>query len=94
MPVKPYCLQCDDLRLDKPVGCVDCKNSGHARRTALREVLEGPLTIKKMIMQKASMGEIKALAIKDGMSTLKQDGVYKVFKGDCDCKQVSAVCVV
>ena len=73
---------------------MDCKNSGHAGRTPLHEVLEGSLTIKKMIMQKASMGEIKALAIKDGMSTLKQDGVYKVFKGDCDCKQVSAVCVV
>jgi type II secretory ATPase GspE/PulE/Tfp pilus assembly ATPase PilB-like protein len=84
----------DDLLIKKPVGCVDCKNSGYAGRTGLHEALQGSLTIKKMIMQKATMEEIKVVAIDEGMSTLKQDGIFKIFKGDCDFKQVSAVCVV
>ena len=28
------------------------------------------------------------------ISTLKQDGIYKILKGDCDLKQVMAVCIV
>ncbi|MGV7222448.1 MAG: GspE/PulE family protein [Nitrospinales bacterium] len=84
----------DKLLIKKPVGCADCKNSGYAGRTGLHEALQGSLTIKKMIMQKASMEDIKDVAIEEGMSTLKQDGIYKIFKGDCDFKQVSAVCVV
>ena len=84
----------DDLLIKKPVGCADCKNTGYAGRTGLHEALQGSLTIKKMIMQKASMEEIKEVAIEEGMSTLKQDGIFKIFKGDCDFKQVSAVCVV
>ena len=84
----------DKLLIKKPVGCADCKKSGYLGRTGLHEALQGSLTIKKMIMQKASMEDIKEMAIEEGMSTLKQDGIYKVFKGDCDFKQVSAVCVV
>ena len=26
--------------------------------------------------------------------SLKQDGIYKIFKGDCDLKQLLAVCIV
>jgi type II secretory ATPase GspE/PulE/Tfp pilus assembly ATPase PilB-like protein len=84
----------DELQIKKPVGCPDCKNTGYAGRTGLHEALQGSLTIKKMIMQKASMEDIKEVAIEEGMSTLKQDGIYKIFKGDCDFKQVSAVCVM
>ena len=83
----------NDLMLKKPVGCAECNNSGYAGRIGLHEVLQGSLTIKKMIMHKASMEEIKEVAIKEGMSTLKQDGIYKVFTGNCDFKQVLTVCV-
>ena len=47
-----------------------------------------------MIMNKALIEDIRAQAIKDGMTTLKQDGILKVFKGDCDLKQVMAVCII
>jgi len=42
----------------------------------------------------ALVEEIQEQAIQDGMTTLKQDGIQKIFKGECDFKQVSAVCVV
>ncbi len=84
----------DDLMLNKPVGCAKCNDTGYAGRTGLHELLEGTDDIKRMIMQKKLVEELRAQAIKDGMTTLKQDGIYKVFKGDCDLKQVMAVCIV
>ncbi|NIP99969.1 MAG: general secretion pathway protein GspE, partial [Nitrospinaceae bacterium] len=63
-------------------------------RTALHEALHGSSNIKQMIMRKSLVEEIRQQAIKDGMMTLKQDGIYKVFKGDCDLKQVMKVCIV
>jgi hypothetical protein len=32
-------------------------------------------------------------AIKDGMTTLKQDGMEKVFAGYCDMRHVRKVCI-
>ena len=45
-------------------------------------------------MKQALVEELREQALKDGMTTLKQDGIYKVFKGDCYLKQVMAVCIV
>ncbi len=84
----------NDLRLKKPVGCSRCSDTGYAGRTGLHEVLEGTDEMKRMIMSQSLIEELRAQAIKDGMTTLKQDGILKVFKGDCDLKQVLAVCIV
>ena len=84
----------NDLRLKKPAGCSKCNDTGYAGRTGLHEVLEGTEEMKRLIMSKALVEDLRAQAIKDGMTTLKQDGILKIFKGDCDLKQVLAVCIV
>jgi type II secretory ATPase GspE/PulE/Tfp pilus assembly ATPase PilB-like protein/GAF domain-containing protein len=84
----------DDLVLMGPAGCSACNDTGYAGRTGLHELLEGTDTMKRMIMQKTLVEELRKQAISDGMTTLKQDGIRKVFKGDCDLKQVLAVCIV
>jgi len=84
----------DDLKLKKPVGCERCGQSGYLGRMGLYELLEGTPAIKRLIMRRALVEEIQEQAIQDGMTTLKQDGIQKILKGDCDYKQVSAVCVV
>ena len=83
-----------ELILKKPVGCPKCGDSGYLGRTGLHELLEGTPAIKRLIMRKALMEELQEQAIQDGMTTLKQDGIQKIFKGECDYKQVAAVCVV
>ena len=45
-------------------------------------------------MKQALIEELREQALKDGMTTLKQDGIYEVFKGNCDLKQAMAVCIV
>ena len=84
----------DELMLKKPVGCEKCGGTGYAGRTGLHELLEGTDDIKRKIMTKETVEVLREQAIKDGMTTLKQDGIYKIFKGDCDLKQVLAVCIV
>jgi type II secretory ATPase GspE/PulE/Tfp pilus assembly ATPase PilB-like protein/transcriptional regulator with GAF, ATPase, and Fis domain len=82
------------LTLKKPVGCEDCGQTGYAGRTAIHEVLEGTPALKRQIVKQASGAELRKTAIEEGMNTLKQDGIIKVFKGDCDLKQVLAVCII
>ncbi|GJL78390.1 MAG: hypothetical protein NPINA01_13790 [Nitrospinaceae bacterium] len=83
-----------DLRLKKPVGCSACMDSGYSGRMALHEVLLGTPEIKKKIMQKSLVNELRELAMQEGMVTLKQDGIQKVFQGHCDLKQVLTVSAV
>jgi len=84
----------DELLLKRPVGCSKCTDTGYAGRTGIHEVLEGTDEIKRMVMKQSLMEEIREQAISDGMTTLKQDGIWKVFKGDTDLKQVMSVCIV
>jgi type II secretory ATPase GspE/PulE/Tfp pilus assembly ATPase PilB-like protein/GAF domain-containing protein len=84
----------DDLMLKKPVGCDSCNEKGYAGRTGIHECLEGTDEMKRMVMNQSPVEELRGQALSDGMTTLKQDGIYKIFKGDTDLKQVMAVCIV
>ena len=81
------------LRLFRPKGCPACSGTGYLGRTGLHELLLGTDKIKKMIQSQATMNELNAQAIEDGMTTLKQDGISKVFQGKCDLLQVRKVCI-
>lgn len=59
----------------------------------IHELLMGTDVMKKLIQSKAVMEDIRSQAIKDGMTTLKQDGIAKIFKGRCDLIQVRKVTI-
>jgi type II secretory ATPase GspE/PulE/Tfp pilus assembly ATPase PilB-like protein len=59
----------------------------------LHELLAGSDEMKKLIQNKARIDEIRNLAIEEGMTTLKQDGVEKIFGGNCDLLQVRKVTI-
>lgn len=82
-----------DLILYKPKGCPRCENSGYKGRLALHELLVGTDPIKKLIQRRAPVDEIREQAIADGMTTLLQDGIWKIFEGITDLKQVRSVCI-
>lgn len=83
----------NDLKLCRPNGCPNCNNTGYAGRTGLHELLLGTEKIKKMIQSQSTMNELSRQAIEDGMTTLKQDGIDKIFQGRCDLLQVRKVCI-
>ena len=83
----------DDLSLNRTEGCESCHNTGYAGRMGLHELLMGTDEMKKLIQEKAKMEDLRSQAIKDGMRTLKQDGIDKIFGGFCDLLQVRKVCI-
>ena len=76
-----------------PVGCEACGGTGYKGRVGLHELLLGTDPIKKLIQEHARVAEILAVALNEGMRTLKQDGVEKVLQGITDMHQVRAVCI-
>lgn len=83
----------DSLELYRPVGCQTCNKSGYRGRMGIHELLIGTGAIKEMIQRKARIETLREQAIKDGMRTLKQDGIEKVFAGSCNLVQVRKVCI-
>jgi type II secretory ATPase GspE/PulE/Tfp pilus assembly ATPase PilB-like protein len=76
-----------------PVGCDTCGGSGYKGRCGLHELLIGTDPVKKLIQEHARVAEITAVALAEGMRTLKQDGIEKVLQGVTDMHQVRAVCI-
>ena len=83
----------DELELYKAEGCEICSNTGYKGRMGIHELLMGTDEMKKRIQTKAPMEELRGQAIADGMTTLKQDGIEKIFQGYCDLIEVRKVCI-
>ena len=83
----------DDLTLHKANGCDKCGNTGYKGRTAIVELLDGTDEMQTLIQGKAKMELLREQAVKDGMTTLMQDGIRKVFLGQTDLQQVRRVCI-
>jgi type II secretory ATPase GspE/PulE/Tfp pilus assembly ATPase PilB-like protein len=82
-----------DLTLYRPKGCQKCQNTGYKGRTGLHELLAGTPNMKSLIQNKARMEEVRQQAIADGMTTLMQEGIRKIFVGQTDLAQVRKVCM-
>jgi len=83
----------EDLMLYRPKGCPKCGNTGFKGRTGIHELLLGTDSIKRLIQRRATIDELREQGIKDGMLTLMQDGIRKVFLGLTTFDQVRAVCI-
>ncbi|HEY9101052.1 GspE/PulE family protein [Chitinimonas sp.] len=79
--------------LYRPVGCEACNQTGYKGRVGLHELLVGTDLVKKRIQEHARVAELLAVALDEGMRTLKQDGIEKVMQGITDLHQVRAVCI-
>ena len=80
------------LTLYKRKGCRSCDNKGYAGRIGLHELLIGTDEVKKDILASAPVSQLVSTALKEGMRTLRQDGLEKVIEGHTDIQAVRAVC--
>jgi type II secretory ATPase GspE/PulE/Tfp pilus assembly ATPase PilB-like protein len=83
----------EDLILYRAKGCEACSNLGYKGRLGIHELMDGTPEIKLLIKNAAPTEKIFAQASEDGMATLKQDGIEKVFAGHTDMKEVRRVCL-
>jgi type II secretory ATPase GspE/PulE/Tfp pilus assembly ATPase PilB-like protein len=62
-------------------GCGQCRGTGYRGRVCLVEVLTPSSEIRGLIAGRATAGAIKERALREGMRTLREDGVAKVAAG-------------
>lgn len=75
----------------KSVGCRECRNTGFHGRQAIFEWMDTSNEIRQLILKNASSDVIREAALRDGMTTLAQDGWRLVQLGVTTVEEVLSV---
>jgi len=80
------------IKLYRGKGCEECNNLGFKGRIAIFEVIEISDEIKDLITGKGgNEKDFKVQAKKEGMLTMRQDGILKVLKGIVEMSEIDRV---
>lgn len=77
-----------EIRIYQGKGCEICHFTGYQGRIGIYEVLEVTPTIRKLITEKNDSDVISEAAIKEGMTTMMDDGLEKVLRGITTIEEV------
>jgi type II secretory ATPase GspE/PulE/Tfp pilus assembly ATPase PilB-like protein len=83
----------DTFTLYRPKGCNACDKTGYKGRMGIHELIVATDGIKRLIQKHETVEVMRDMAMKEGMTTLLQDGIYKSIQGFTDFKQVRRVCI-
>ena len=79
----------------KPVyrsaGCRECRNVGYSGRMGIYELLVANDEIRQLALERTSSWEIRKVAVKTGMRTLRMDAWDKVVTGDTSVDELLRV---
>ena len=81
----------EELTLYKPKGCLSCNHTGYKGRLGVYEYLYVSEQIRQLILHRASVHEIRSLAVEQGMASLRRDGMDKVKKGITSVEEILRV---
>ncbi len=76
------------------VGCDACNHTGYRGRTAIHELLDMSDSIREMIIERRPGSEIRRQAEKEGLSSLRESAVKKVFAGATTLHEINRVTFV
>jgi type IV pilus assembly protein PilB len=79
--------------LYRGVGCQNCSKTGYKGRLALHEVMIVSEAVERLAVERAPTEAISRLARSEGMTTLRQDGMAKVGRGDTSLEEILRVVV-
>jgi type IV pilus assembly protein PilB len=77
--------------LSQGKGCPECNGTGFKGRQAITEFLDLSDHIREMILDRRPPSEIRKAAVQEGMTTLRQCGVNKVFRGESTLREINRV---
>jgi len=83
----------NELVMARAVGCPSCGQTGYRGRLGIHEVLECTDGLRSLIKKRSETELIRRCAMDEGMTTLRQDGILKVFQGLTDIHEVRKVCL-
>jgi general secretion pathway protein E len=98
-PYEPEEAQWTELGLGKdglgPIfraqGCEQCLETGYRGRTGIYEFLRMTESIKGLVLQTSDANQISRAARKEGMVSLREDGIQKVIEGKTTISEVLRV---
>ena len=79
---------CKGRNLSRAVGCDACNKSGFKGRKGIFELMELNSTIRELVFHKQPTARIQEQARNNGMVTLLEDGVRKIFDGITTLEEV------
>ncbi len=65
----------------KPVGCLECRNTGYLRRTGLIEMLVMTDAMRALVSQEGDIVKMRSQAARDGLKSLRLSGAQKIANG-------------
>jgi type IV pilus assembly protein PilB len=80
-----------ELEAYEPVGCRRCGGSGYRGRIGLYEVMQMTPEIQTMALERQPAEAIRAVAVQQGMTRLRDDGLQKVRQGRTSIAEVARV---
>ena len=78
-------------KLYKAVGCEECIDTGFSGRSGIFEILKIDDEIRNLILQSTDSNTIKRKALERGLTTLRNDGVAKILRGQTSIDEVLRV---
>jgi type IV pilus assembly protein PilB len=83
-----------EQRFYRSVGCDACNHTGYRGRTAIHELLDMSDAVREMIIERRPGSEIRRQAEKEGLSSLRESAVKKVFIGQTTLHEINRVTFV
>ena len=80
-------------KLYRAKGCLTCNNTGYKGREAVFEFLTVTEEMKRLILDRATIAQVRDLAVSQEMKTLKDEGLYKMMEGSTSLEEVLRVIV-
>ncbi|AGU49204.1 putative type IV pilus assembly protein TapB [Variovorax paradoxus B4] len=71
-------------------GCPHCDNTGFSGRVGIHELMVISRTLRRLVQGGARAEELQEAAMREGMRTLRQDGIDKVLSGQTTIEEVRA----
>jgi type IV pilus assembly protein PilB len=72
----------------EPVGCPRCGHSGYRGRIGIYEVMSITEQVRALVLARASVDEIAAVAASQGMLRMREDGIAKVRAGQTSIAEI------
>ena len=79
------------LEVYRGKGCKGCFNSGYLGRIGITEMLILTSKVKEEILQRSGELEIKKMGRREGMTTMREDGLSKALEGSTTLEEVLRV---
>ncbi len=83
--------QIENTNIWEPVGCPRCSGTGYFDRIAVYEIMDITPPLRSLISRKASADEIRALAVREGMHTLKASARELVLAGTTTISEMQRI---